>query len=109
MAAAEAADRGVRIYTVGIGSAAGTTLQVDGFRVHTQLDEATLRAISERTEGTYYTAADPAALAAIYDDIDKRLVVRAEPIEVTSLFAGAGVLLLLVGGLGSLLWAGRFP
>ena len=29
---------GVRIYTVGIGSAAGTTLDVNGFKVHTQLD-----------------------------------------------------------------------
>ena len=108
-AAAEAADRGVRIDTVGIGTAAGTTLDVEGFRVHTALDEAALRAISARTDGTYYTAADPAALAAVYDDVEKRLVIRAEPMEVTSLFAGAGVLLLVIGGLGSLLWAGRFP
>jgi len=99
----------VRIDTVGIGTAAGTTLEVEGFRVHTALDEATLRAISELTDGTYYTAEDPAALAAIYDDVDKRLVIHAEPMEVTSLFAGAGVLLLLIGGMGSLLWAGRFP
>jgi len=108
-AAGLAADRGVRIDTVGIGTAAGTTLEVEGFRVHTALDEATLRAISELTDGTYYTAEDPAALAAIYDDVDKRLVIHAEPMEVTSLFAGAGVLLLLIGGMGSLLWAGRFP
>jgi hypothetical protein len=29
--------------------------------------------------------------------------------EVTSLFAGAGVVVLLVGGLASLLWLGRLP
>ena len=73
------------------------------------LDETALRAIAERTDGTYYTADDPAGLAAIYDDVEKRLVIHAEPMEVTSLFAGAGVLLLVIGGLGSLLWAGRFP
>jgi Ca-activated chloride channel family protein len=108
-AAAAAADRGVRIDTVGVGTAAGTTLEVEGFRVHTAMDETTLRAISERTDGTFYTADDPAGLAAIYDDVEKRLVIHAEPMEVTSLFAGAGVLLLVIGGLGSLLWAGRFP
>ena len=36
-----AADRGVRIDTVGIGSPDGATLDLDGFQVHTQLDEAT--------------------------------------------------------------------
>ena len=46
MAAQAAADQGVRIYTVGIGSAAGTTLDLNGFRVHTQLDEAALQQIS---------------------------------------------------------------
>ncbi|HEY8631810.1 MAG TPA: VWA domain-containing protein, partial [Candidatus Limnocylindrales bacterium] len=51
-AAQAAADQGVRIYTVGIGSAAGTTLDVDGFKVHTQLDAATLQHISDVTGGT---------------------------------------------------------
>jgi len=46
-----AADRGVRIYPLGIGSAAGTTLHVNGFTVHTQLDEATLQQIAQFTEG----------------------------------------------------------
>ncbi len=45
-AAQAAKDRGVRIHTVGIGSAAGTTLEVEGFLVHTQLDEAALQDIA---------------------------------------------------------------
>jgi Ca-activated chloride channel family protein len=108
-AAQAAADRGVRIYTVGIGSAAGTTLQVEGFKVHSALDESTLRQIAAITGGTYYSAADAKELSAIYDTIDTRLVIRPEKIEVTSIFAGAGVLVLVVGGLASLLWLGRLP
>ena len=72
-AAQAAADRGVRIYTVGIGSAAGTTLEIDGFKVHSQLDEATLQQIADTTGGTYYAAADAQALSAIYAGIDTRL------------------------------------
>jgi Ca-activated chloride channel family protein len=108
-AAAQAADFGIRIYTVGIGSAAGTTLDVEGFKVHSQLDEPMLRQISETTDGTYFAAQDPKALSAIYDGIATRLAIRPEAMEVTSLFAGAGVLILIVGGLASLRWLGRLP
>ena len=108
-AASAAADRGVRIYTVGIGSAAGSTLEVEGFKVHSQLDEPLLREIAATTDGTYYAADDPDELSAIYDTIDTRLVIKPEPMEVTSLFAGAGLLLLLVGGVASLAWLGRLP
>ena len=108
-AAQAAADQGVRIYTVGIGSAAGTTLDVDGFKVHTQLDAATLQHISDVTGGTYYAAADEQDLHKVYDELDTRLVVKPQTIEVTSLFAGASVRLLVVGGVFSLLWLGRLP
>ena len=108
-AAGAAADRGVRIFTVGVGSAAGTTLEVEGFKVHSRLDEPTLRQISEITDGAYFAADDPAELSAIYEGLDTRLVIRPEEMEVTSLFAGAGVLLLLVGGIASLAWLGRLP
>ncbi len=108
--AAEAArDAGVRIYTVGIGSAAGTTIEVEGFKVHSQLDEPMLREISDITGGAYYAAENPEELRAIYDGIDTRLVIRSEEMEVTSLFAGAGALVLLVGSITSLLWLGRMP
>ena len=50
-AAQIAAERGVRIYTVGVGSPAGTTLQLEGFMVHTQLDEELLKQISSLSGG----------------------------------------------------------
>lgn len=108
-AAMMAAARGIRIYTVGIGSAAGTTLHVEGFTVHTQLDEATLEGIAEYTGGEYYAAENQQELQEIYDNIRLRLSIRPEAMEVTALFAGFGILLLLIGGFCSLLWFGRVP
>lgn len=104
-----AADRGVRIYTVGIGSATGTTLTVNGFTVHTQLDEATLQQIAQQTEGAYFNATSEQQLREIYDNLDLQLVVRPEDTEITALFAGAGLLALLIGGMLSLVWFSRVP
>jgi len=108
-AAQAAADRGVRIYTVGIGSAAGTTLHIDGFTVHTRLDEATLQQISLLTDGVYYNAESQQDLRAIYEKLDPQLIIKPEDIEVTSIFAGAGILVLLIGGAFSLQWFNRLP
>ncbi len=108
-AAQAAADRGVRIYTVGIGSAAGTTLHINGFTVHTQLDEATLQQISQITGGTYFNAESAQQLRSIYDNLDTQLVIKPEKTEVTSLFAGASIFVLLLGGIFSLFWFSRLP
>jgi Ca-activated chloride channel family protein len=108
-AAQAAADRGVRIYTVGIGSAAGATLQINGFTVHTRLDEAMLQQISEIARGAYYRAENEEDLHSIYENLVTRLVIKPEKMEVTSIFAGASILVLLMGGTFSLLWFGRLP
>jgi Ca-activated chloride channel family protein len=109
IAAQAAADRGVRIFTIGIGSAEGSTIEVEGSKVHSRLDEPMLRQLSDLTDGAFYAAEDPEALSAIYASIGTQLVVRDEAMEVTSLVAGAGVLVLLVGGIASLRWLGRWP
>jgi Ca-activated chloride channel family protein len=108
-AAQVAADRGVRIYTVGIGSAAGATLHVEGFTIHTRLDEPALQQIAQLTEGTYYNAESQQDLRAIYENLDLQFVIKPEKTEVTALFAGAGLLILLIGGACSLLWYSRLP
>jgi Ca-activated chloride channel family protein len=108
-AAQSAADRGVRIYTVGVGSAAGATLHVNGFTIHTQLDEAMLQQLSQLTDGAYYDAETEQDLQAIYDNINPQWVIKPEKMEVTSILAGAGILFLLAGGVFSLLWFGRLP
>jgi len=108
-AAQAAADRGVRIYTVGLGSAGGTTLHINGFTVHTQLDEALLQQISQMTGGTYYNATSTADLQKVYNSLDTQLIIKPETMEVTSMFAGASIMILLIGGLFSLLWFSRLP
>lgn len=108
-AAMAAANLGVRIYPIGIGSPAGTTLTVNGFTVFTRLDEPTLQQIAALTEGTYYNAANTEELQAVYANLQPELVIKAEQMEVTALFAGAGILTLLLAGTFSLLWLGRVP
>jgi Ca-activated chloride channel family protein len=108
-AAQTAADRGVRIHTVGIGSAAGTNVNLNGFLVHTQLDEATLQQISQITGGTYYSATDAQQLLAIYDNLDTQVILQPEMTELTAIFAGIGGLMLAAAAVTSLLWLGRLP
>jgi Ca-activated chloride channel family protein len=108
-AAQAAADQGVRVYTIGIGSAAGATLHINDFTVHTQLDEETLQQISQLTDGAYFNAQDEEELAEIYGNLDRELVIKSEKMEVTSIFAGTGILVLLLGGTFSMLWFSRLP
>ena len=108
-AAQTAADRGVRIHTVGLGSAAGSDLQIEGFIVHTQLAEEMLKQISEVTGGKYYLAENTDELKKIYEDLKTQLVIKPEKTELTSIFAGLGILVLLIGGTFSFLWFNRLP
>ena len=108
-AAQAAANAGVRVYTVGVGSPAGVNLDLDGFSVFTQLNEPTLKQIAQVTEGAYYNAASAEDLESIYSGLDLQLVVRPEDMEITSIVAGLGVVLLLLGGGLSLVWFGRLP
>ncbi len=109
VAAQAAMDRGVRIYTIGVGSPTGTTLEVEGFLVHTRLDENTLRQISQLTQGAYFYAESEQDLNAIYENIAPELVIRPEKTEVTPIFAGVSILIFLIGGAFSLLWFNRLP
>lgn len=108
-AAERAADYGVRVHTVGIGSTTGTTLEIEGFTVSTQLNEELLRGISDITNGTYFNAKSEDDLEPIYENLARQLTVRAEETEVTAIFAGISILILLFGGTLTLLWFGRLP
>lgn len=108
-AASAAAESGVRIYTIGVGSTAGATVNIDGFSVHTRLDEQMLRQITEVSGGAYYQAENEEDLRSIYDEINLQFVMKPEKMEVTSLLTGASVLILLAGALFSLIWFSRIP
>lgn len=108
-AAQAASDRGVRIYTVGIGSTEGSVLNINGFTIRSRLDEDTLKQISEATGGTYYNAQTEEDLVAIYENLNPQLIMKPQETEVTALFAGAGIVVLVLAGALSLLWLGRVP
>jgi len=104
-----AANAGVRLYTIGIGSREGAVIEVEGFRVLTQLNEEALQALAALTNGAYYYAEDAAALQEIYETIDLRLTVDGEEIEVTAILATLGFFFFLAGGALSMFWLGRVP
>ena len=98
---------GVRVHTIGVGTAAGTVLQVDGFNVATALNSELLEEVASITDGTYHEGDDAAGLAAISRTIDLRFKLVSEHTEVTGLFSAAGAVLLMAGALLSVLWFGR--
>ena len=104
-----AIERGVRVYTVGLGSEDGTTIEIDGFNLFTQLNEPVLQEIALLTEGVYFRIEDIDDLSSVYDQLETEFVVESREVEVTSAFGGVSALLLLVGGTLSLFWFGRMP
>ncbi|MDT8304409.1 MAG: VWA domain-containing protein [Anaerolineae bacterium] len=104
-----AADAGVRIYPVGIGSVEGAVLELDGFHVLTRLDKAVLEGIAAVTNGAYYHAEDAATLRDIYQTIDLQMTIEGEMMEATSVLAGVGAFFFLLGGGLSMVWFGRVP
>lgn len=106
-AAELASTAGVRIEPIGLGTTAGTVIQVDGFSIATALDESALQAIAQTTGGTYRRASDAASLAAVYDAIELQWTTRTVPHEVTSWVAAFAAVLLLGGATVSVLRQGR--
>lgn len=104
-----AANAGVRIFPIGIGSPDGTVVEIEGFSVATVLDEALLQEIAGLTNGAYFYAEDEADLQEIYDTIDLQLTIRGDKMEITAIVAGVSLLLLLIAGALSMLWFGRVP
>ena len=104
-----AIDRGVRVHTVGVGTAEGATIEVDGFNLSTQLNESVLQEIALLTEGAYFAIEDAADVPSVYEELETEFVVDSREVEVTSAFGGVSALLLLAGGTLSLFWFGRMP
>ncbi len=98
---------GVHIHTIGVGTEAGTVVQVNGFSVATALDADLLQQVAETTDGSYYQGDDAAGLAAISKTIDLRFKLVSRHSEVSGLFSAAGAVLLVAGALLSVLWFGR--
>ncbi|MBS0425839.1 MAG: VWA domain-containing protein [Proteobacteria bacterium] len=106
-AAKAAADRGVRVYTVGIGTVDGETIGFEGWSMRVRLDEETLKAVAKQTSAEYFYAGTAHDLKKVYDTLSSRLTVEKKETEISALFAmGAALLALLSAGL-SLFWFNR--
>ena len=102
-----AADRGVRVYTVGIGTQNGETIGAEGWSMRVRLDEETLKTIANITRGEYFYAGTAADLQKIYKSLNTKLFFEQRETEVTAFFAAAAAALALVSGMLSMLWFNR--
>jgi Ca-activated chloride channel family protein len=106
-AAKLAADRGVRVYTVGIGTVDGETIGFEGWSMRVRLDEETLKAIANKTSAEYFYAGTAQDLKKVYETLSSKLTVEKKETEISALFAMvAAALALLSAGL-SLVWFNR--
>ncbi|MEO3890457.1 VWA domain-containing protein [Nonomuraea sp. B5E05] len=106
--AAEVAQRaGVHIHTVGVGTTAGATVQVDGYHLQTSLEEEPLTVIAQTTGGAYHPASDAARLDGIADTIHLRLTVSDEPLPLAGGLIGLALVLLTAGAALTVLRSGR--
>ena len=107
LAARLAAERGVRIFTVGVGTPEGKIVGFDGWSMHVRLDEETLRAIADLTRGDYFYAGSAPDLKKIYQTMNSRLVMETKKTEIGAFFSAAAAGLVLIAGLLSLAWFNR--
>jgi Ca-activated chloride channel family protein len=109
-AAGQAADAGVPVSTIAFGTPTGTVqLPGDLFPTPVPVDEDSLRAIAEATDGTFFTAASGDELKAVYQDIGSSVGYEEEQREITAWFVGLGIVLLAATAAGSLVWFSRLP
>jgi Ca-activated chloride channel family protein len=106
-AAKMAADRGVRVYTVGVGTKDGETIGFEGWSMRVRLDEDTLKSIASLTRADYFYAGTAADLKKVYEGLSTRLVVEKKETEITALFAAFGALLVVLAAGLSVWWFGR--
>jgi len=112
-AAQQAADRGVRVYTIGFGTANGGALSATcapqfqgrepnaggggfgggGGGFPRGIDEATLKKIADLTGGTYHPASTASELNSVFQNLPTNLITKHEVTEVSFGFVGLGGLL----------------
>ena len=102
-----AADRGVRVYTVGFGTTSGEVIGFEGWSFRVRLDEETLKTVAQMTRGEYFYAGTAADLKKVYQTLNSRLSLEKKETEITALFSGVAALFAMLSGLLSLLWFNR--
>jgi len=106
-AAKMAADRGVRIYTVGVGTVEGETIGFEGWSMRVRLDEATLKQVALTTQAEYFYAGTAESLKKVYEKLSTRLTVEKKETEISGLLALLAAVLAIASATLSLLWFNR--
>jgi Ca-activated chloride channel family protein len=106
-AARVAADHGVRVYTLGLGTTEGASANIDGYSIYMRFDEETLRAIADITRGEYFQASSAADLKQVYEKLNAKYVLEKKETEISAIVSAVAALLLLAGGALSLAWFNR--
>lgn len=107
-AARMAADRGVRVFTVGFGTKEGGTIPGwEGMGFYVRLDEETLKAVANITGAEYFHASSATDLRKIYQSLNTKFAMERQDTEVSALFSAAAVLLMIGAAALSLLWFNR--
>jgi len=102
-----AADRGVRVYTVGFGTLQGTTIGFEDYQIYVRLDEETLKAIAKITGGEYFHAGTASDLRAVYQNLNAKLAMERQQTEVGALASGLAAFFALLAALLSVWWFHR--
>jgi Ca-activated chloride channel family protein len=106
-AAQMAAERGVRIYVVGLGTVDGDASTPDGMAIYMKLDEPTLREVARMTGGEYHHAGTAEMLRSVYEKLGSRVQVLTRETELAGVLALVSALIALTAATLSLLWFGR--
>ena len=106
-ATAAAEKAGVRVDTVGVGTTAGTTVDVDGYHLFTALEPGTLKSIAQATRGTYYPVSDASELDHIASTIKLRLTVTSQRLPLAGAFIALALVLLAAGSVLTVVRSGR--
>jgi Ca-activated chloride channel family protein len=106
-AARRAADRGVRIYTVGIGTVDGEVITFEGWAFRARLDEDTLKQVASITQAEYFYASSAAELKKVYQALNSRIVFQTKETEISGLVSAAAAVFALLAGFLSMLWFNR--
>jgi Ca-activated chloride channel family protein len=112
-AAGQAAEAGMPVYTIALGTASGVVSVPDEFGVPQTVpvppDTDTLAAIAETTGARSFEAPTADDLRQIYENLGSRVGTRQESQEVTQWFAAAGLVLMVAGAGLAAHWFNRFP
>ena len=106
-AARIAANLGVRIFTIGFGSANGQIVNYSGRSIRAVLDEDTLKRMASITSAQYFHAQSAQELAKIYQVLTLKLQKESEETEISAFFVMAAGLFSALSALLSLLWFHR--